>query len=346
MTTKTISKICLLAALGLASVVFNACKKDEPNNTTTTSTSIQVTNKEALTQEVFADEQQAPKGVTFTTDGAWTSRITSSPDAALKETLTWISISPNSSSKAGDYTITISLETNTSGENRTAYIIISTATANITITITQKSETEDGTVPKKKPDDPVEPKPSDQTDPGVVINGVKWATRNVDAFGTFAATPQSAGKFYQWNRKKAWSATEPAAGIAIGEAGGWDATYPTGTTWEKANDPSPKGWRVPTKAEMDKLFDATKVSNEWTTQNGVTGRKFTDKSTGASLFFPAAGDRDGYDGTFYIAGVDGAYWSGTEYGSDGAYGLDFFSGFAAVDGLDRAYGFSVRSVAE
>ncbi|MCL2328868.1 MAG: hypothetical protein FWC39_10220 [Bacteroidetes bacterium] len=33
MTTKTISKFCLLAALGLASVVFNACKDDEPQPT-------------------------------------------------------------------------------------------------------------------------------------------------------------------------------------------------------------------------------------------------------------------------------------------------------------------------
>jgi len=39
-------------------------------------------------------------------------------------------------------------------------------------------------------------------DEGVVINGVKWATRNVAAPGTFAANPQDAGMFYQWNRKR------------------------------------------------------------------------------------------------------------------------------------------------
>jgi len=33
MTTKTVTKICLLTALGLASVVFNACKDDEPKPT-------------------------------------------------------------------------------------------------------------------------------------------------------------------------------------------------------------------------------------------------------------------------------------------------------------------------
>jgi len=42
-------------------------------------------------------------------------------------------------------------------------------------------------------------------DEGVVINGVKWATRNVDRPNTFAETPESAGMFYQWNDKIGWS---------------------------------------------------------------------------------------------------------------------------------------------
>ena len=40
---------------------------------------------------------------------------------------------------------------------------------------------------------------SDTTDLGVVINGVKWATRNVAAPGKFATSPEDAGMFYQWN---------------------------------------------------------------------------------------------------------------------------------------------------
>ena len=39
------------------------------------------------------------------------------------------------------------------------------------------------------------------TDVGVSIIGVTWATRNVDAPGKFAATPEDPGMFYQWNRK-------------------------------------------------------------------------------------------------------------------------------------------------
>ena len=53
-------------------------------------------------------------------------------------------------------------------------------------------------------------KDSDVTNPTlnkrVVINGVRWATCNVDAPGNFAANPEDAGMFYQWNRKVGWSA--------------------------------------------------------------------------------------------------------------------------------------------
>ncbi|MCL2328193.1 MAG: fibrobacter succinogenes major paralogous domain-containing protein, partial [Bacteroidetes bacterium] len=153
------------------------------------------------------------------------------------------------------------------------------------------------------------------TDTGVVINGVKWATRNVDAFGTFVDTPESTGMFYQWNRPKAWNTTDV-------EVTGWDATVPAGTIWEKANDPSPKGWRVPTKEEQQSLFDVEKVTNEWTTQNGITGRKFIDKATGNSLFLPAAGNRFYSPGALGYAGMRGYYWSSTPYETigTGAYG--------------------------
>jgi len=184
------------------------------------------------------------------------------------------------------------------------------------------------------------------TDAGVVINGVTWATRNVDAFGTFAETPESAGMFYQWNRAKAWSATEPAANIAIAD---WDTTMSTSPTWEKANDPSPKGWRVPRKDEQDKLFDTEKVTNEWTTQNGVTGCKFTDKATGNSLFFPAAGFRRASTGVLYGVGTYGGYRSGTPYGGGRKVGVHayfvYFTELTAYVNYDsRRLGFSVRPV--
>ena len=177
------------------------------------------------------------------------------------------------------------------------------------------------------------------TDPGVVINGVKWATRNVDAPGTFADKPESAGMFYQWNRKKAWNTTDK-------EVTDWDDSTLVGTSWEKANDPCPKGWRVPTIDEIKKLLDKDKVTSEWTTRNGINGRLFTDKSTGNALFLPAVGNRYGLDGTLYGVGTYGSCRSSTQYSETYAYYFHFNSGSAVRYSGNRRYGLSVRAVAE
>jgi uncharacterized protein (TIGR02145 family) len=185
-------------------------------------------------------------------------------------------------------------------------------------------------------------------DTSVVINDVTWATRNVDAPGTFAASPESYGMHYQWNRSTGWydnAGTPTGALTGGGTTTSWDDSTPSGTTWESANDPSPAGWRVPALAEIQTLFDTAMVSNKWTACNGVCGRLFTDKTTGKSLFLPAAGYRDYYDGTHIDAGTYGNCWSSTPSGSYNAYSLDFYSGGAGWYYYgSRIYGFSVRCV--
>ncbi len=173
-------------------------------------------------------------------------------------------------------------------------------------------------------------------DDGVVINGVKWATRNVDAPGTFAATPESPGMFYQWNRKTAWSAT--------GTATGWDNTVPSGTKWSKSNDPSPVGWRVPTLTEIQSLFDTEKVRNEWTSKNGFSGILFTDMATGNQLFFPAAGNLK--NGRLFGSRMFAHYWSSKKSNKEDAYSLDCVGVIADINSYDCLYGFTVRSVSE
>ncbi|MCL2596450.1 MAG: Ig-like domain-containing protein [Paludibacter sp.] len=168
---------------------------------------------------------------------------------------------------------------------------------------------------------------------GALINGVWWATRNVDAFHTFAPTQESAGKFYQWNRPTAWPVT--------GTVWDWDGTIPTGNTWTATNDPCPDGWRVPTRAELTSLNNS---GSSWVTQNGVRGRRF---GTGHNqIFLPAVGYRDGtLYGTLYYSGTNGLYWSSTEYNNTDA----FFLLFDSTDYLyiySKVQGLSVRCVAE
>jgi uncharacterized protein (TIGR02145 family) len=154
---------------------------------------------------------------------------------------------------------------------------------------------------------------SDKLPESVVINGVKWATCNVDAPGTFADKPEDYGMYYQWNRKTGWF---PTTILNSNDGTTWDDSTPSGTKWEKANDPSPAGYRVPTIDEIKKLLDTDKVRNEWTLLNGVTGRQFTDKTSGAFIFMPDAPSYyNCYDENNEVSlcgDGNGKYWSSTQ----------------------------------
>jgi uncharacterized protein (TIGR02145 family) len=165
---------------------------------------------------------------------------------------------------------------------------------------------------------------------GAKINGVTWAIRNVDDFGTFAPlNPQDPtqlfGKFYQFNRAVAYTSTDPLSPA-------WNNTSPGSGNWSLINDPCPGGWRVPSQLE----FQSLEASGwRWVTaeesEYGVPGTWF---GPGAhedphpmfptnAVFFPAAGARilsDGHllSGSDHLSqwhGDNGCYWSSeTIYG--------------------------------
>ena len=179
----------------------------------------------------------------------------------------------------------------------------------------------------------------------VVINDVKWATRNVDAPGTFAAKPEDAGMFYQWNRKIGWSSKDPLMS-SNGDTIWYKIPNDASNTWDNNNDPCPEGWRVPTISELESLI---KAGTEWTTLNGVNGRIFgTGDNT---IFLPAAGAREYYQGSLYSIGENGQYWSNSlkEKYTIQFLGFNISDHFTLSEGsypLLFSYGFSVRCVAE
>lgn len=189
--------------------------------------------------------------------------------------------------------------------------------------------------------------PSNTTETGVVINGVRWATRNVATPGTFATSAEDAGMFYQWNSKVGWPSTGDIGSItATNGTTAWNSS-PSSDTWTAANDPSPAGWHVPDSAEIASLYNTAKVTQAWTTQNGVSGMKFTDIATKATLFLPASGYRYNYGGSIGDpAGSYGCYWSSSAYDSASAYGLDFNDSSAGLFYGYRTNGCAVRSVVE
>ena len=175
---------------------------------------------------------------------------------------------------------------------------------------------------------------------GVVINGRRWATRNVGAPGTFADSPEDVGMFYQWNRRVGWyfyysSLVNSNAGTT------WNNSIPTGARWESQNDPCPQGWRVPTEEELYAL----RSGSIWMAHNGVNGRLFGPTSNG--IFLPSAGRlNSGSGGALYDENVSGFYWSRTVSENNQARNLTFSSSVADMRTNARADGYSIRCVAE
>ena len=178
---------------------------------------------------------------------------------------------------------------------------------------------------------------------GVRIADVIWATRNVDAPGTFADNPQDFGMFFQWNRRQGWAATGYEFPNPMPD---WDTSIPEGTAWYAENDPCPEGWRVPTEQELNSLRNQP---NTWEVNWNDTGINVRVFGTAPNqIFLPAAGLRISSNGGLFtvIIGGTGRYWSSTQSDSERAQGWWVTPGSVGMLSYWRTYGFSVRCVAE
>jgi len=180
---------------------------------------------------------------------------------------------------------------------------------------------------------------------GTIINGIMWSTRNIDAPGTFVAKPENLGMLYQFGQSVGWSSTDPIKCSKEGTV--WKDLDKVYGDW--VDDPSPEGWRLPTTLELQSLCDEEKVTREWTSLNGVSGMKFTDKTNGNSIFLPAAGHRNYYKGELGQVGGTCFYWSRTrnavsEYSAWGAIYREL--GVLPDNSNLCGFGRSLRPVAE
>jgi hypothetical protein len=153
-----------------------------------------------------------------------------------------------------------------------------------------------------------------------LINGVVWAKRNVDDPGTFAATPQDAGKYYQFLGNVGYPATGgswpgPNGVMSPVDQGWYDAPH-------TANDPCPSGWKVPREGDFSNLKN---TGYKWraagsSAGNTVAGMFFgpnandaTISNPGNAIFIPAAGRRKPADGALEYSGTQGWVHTGNPY---------------------------------
>ena len=181
---------------------------------------------------------------------------------------------------------------------------------------------------------------------------VKWASWNVGA-----ESPEDYGSYY------AWGETEEKSSYDWSTYKWCNGSYDTQTkyctdsdygivdnktvldSWDDvAHVKWGGGWRMPTRDEIKELCE--KCSWQWTTVNGIYGRKVTGPN-GNSIFLPAAGYRYGTE-EFDCRGWRGYYWSGTLDGDDSynAYYLYFDSGYGFWNRTTRSDGHSVRPVTD
>ena len=99
---------------------------------------------------------------------------------------------------------------------------------------------------------------------------------------------------------------------------------------------------MPSKDQIKEMLDY--CTNEWTTVNRISGKKFTSKNNGGSIFLPAAGHHWG--ASLNDAGKKGYYWSSTydSWTPACAYLLDISSAAAYMYGNGRNTGQNIRPV--
>lgn len=185
--------------------------------------------------------------------------------------------------------------------------------------------------------------------------GKIWMDRNLGAtqVATSSTDYLAYGDLYQWGRGAdghqliTWTdattgtavnstTTTPSSADVPGNAnfiltsGDWRSPK-NDNLWQGVNginNPCPSGYRLPTDAE-------------WVTEHASWISQNAAGAFASSLKFPAAGYRVHNDGSLFLVGNTGHYWSSTVSGVDSRM-LYFYTGGVPHYAVNRARGYSVR----
>jgi len=184
-------------------------------------------------------------------------------------------------------------------------------------------------------------------------SGTLWATCNVGAnrpeeYGDYFAWGETEPKSdYSWSTYKYCEGSENTMTKYCAQSSyGYNGFTDDLTELQPADDAATanwgSGWQMPSREQIQELWNSSYTTTEWTQVNGVYGRKITSNSNGNSIFLPAAGYRNGTD--LRNAGSYGYYWSCSLNTSDRAHFLRFSSNKDELLDSYRLNGRSVRPV--
>ena len=190
-------------------------------------------------------------------------------------------------------------------------------------------------------------------------SGTLWADINVGAsspedYGDYFAWGETATKSiyswstYQYCKGSSSTMTKYCSDNSFGYNGFTDTLTELLPEDDAATANWGSNWRMPTIEQFRELINKNYTTTEWTTKNGVCGRKITSKMSGytdKSIFLPAAGVRS--SSSLYLAGTEGYYWSrtlntGTTYNA--RYMVFLSSTITTLENFGRYYGQSIRPV--
>ena len=174
-------------------------------------------------------------------------------------------------------------------------------------------------------------------------SGLLWCEHNVGA-----STPYEDGLYFSWGNVTGHTGddgydfgTSNDGPYAQTPGAALTGNIPTNGTYDAARHNMGAPCRMPTLDEFQEL--SNNCESEWTDEDGVTGRRFTSRINGNSIFFPASGFR--YGTGLNSRGSYGGYWSASLNSQTYGYYLYFNSGgvYPAYDYF-RFVGYSVRAV--
>ena len=171
-------------------------------------------------------------------------------------------------------------------------------------------------------------------------SGTKWACCNVGA-----EAPEGFGDYYAWGEREEKVIYDESTYIfGYGGSGGPNADREMsigGTEFDVAYMEWGHSWRMPSSTQVEELL--ANCTSEWTTLNGVAGRRFYGDN-GNSIFLPAAGMR--IEDSLSYDGKSGFYWSSTLtlFPQDKINSFSFDSENYAPSSELGHYGLTVRPV--